>query len=73
MEEKKEKKKKKQKEKKTEGKGGEEWVKDHPWKPWNRETDLGVGRKGGNLEGKDAMVKGLSSRFSGGGATREFL
>ncbi len=70
---KKEKGKDKRKEKKEEVEQTEEWKKDHPWKPWNRETDLAAGRKSMKVEGKESMAKGLTSRFSGGGGTREFL
>ncbi|KAF9586884.1 hypothetical protein IFM89_039909 [Coptis chinensis] len=50
----------------------EEWVGKHPWKPWDREKDLTAGRQNVNLDSEN-MVKGLSSRFSGGNVQRNFL
>ncbi|KAF9603483.1 hypothetical protein IFM89_036756 [Coptis chinensis] len=50
----------------------EEWVGKHPWKPWDPEKDLTAGRQKVNLD-SDSMVKGLSSRFSGGNVQRNFL
>ncbi|RDX68824.1 hypothetical protein CR513_52146, partial [Mucuna pruriens] len=39
----------------------EEWVGQHPWKPWDREKDLTAGRKTVNFD-SESMTKGLSSR-----------
>ncbi|KAJ6744821.1 DNAJ HEAT SHOCK N-TERMINAL DOMAIN-CONTAINING PROTEIN [Salix purpurea] len=50
----------------------EEWVGQHPWKPWDREKDLEAGRKSIKLE-SDNMAQGLSSRFSSGNFQRNFL
>ncbi|KAK9271165.1 hypothetical protein L1049_026754 [Liquidambar formosana] len=50
----------------------EEWVGQHPWKPWDRETDLTAGRQSVKLNSED-MVQGLSSRFSSGNFQRNFL
>lgn len=50
----------------------EEWVGQHPWKPWDRETDLTAGRKSVNFDPKD-MSQGISSRFSSGTFQRNFL
>ncbi|KAF9597629.1 hypothetical protein IFM89_020108 [Coptis chinensis] len=50
----------------------EEWVGKHPWKPWDREKDLTAGRQNVNLDSEN-MVKGLSSRFSGGNVQRNLL
>lgn len=50
----------------------EEWVGAHPWKPWDRETDLSAGRKKVNLD-SNGMAQGLTSRFSSGPTQRNFL
>lgn len=50
----------------------EEWVGQHPWKPWDREKDLTAGRQKVNLDSK-GMTEGLSSRFSSGTVQRNFL
>ncbi|XP_077248782.1 DNAJ heat shock N-terminal domain-containing protein [Tasmannia lanceolata] len=50
----------------------EEWVGQHPWKPWDRDKDLTAGRQKVNLDSK-GMVEGLSSRFSSGDIQRNFL
>ncbi|KAH7650885.1 DnaJ domain-containing protein [Dioscorea alata] len=50
----------------------EEWVGAHPWKPWDRETDLSAGRKKVDLDSK-SMGQGLTSRFSSGPTQRNFL
>ncbi|KAJ6952514.1 GPALPP motifs-containing protein 1 [Populus alba x Populus x berolinensis] len=50
----------------------EEWVGQHPWKPWDREKDLEAGRKSIKLD-SDNMAQGLSSRFSSGNFQRSFL
>ncbi|CAJ1976825.1 unnamed protein product [Sphenostylis stenocarpa] len=50
----------------------EEWVGQHPWKPWDREKDLTAGRKTVNFD-SESMTKGLSSRFSSGNFQRNFL
>ncbi|QHN79026.1 GPALPP motifs-containing protein [Arachis hypogaea] len=39
----------------------EEWVGQHPWKPWDREKDLTAGRKSVKLDA-EGMSQGLSSR-----------
>eukprot|EP00252_Welwitschia_mirabilis_P012896 TRINITY_DN2847_c1_g1_i1.p1 TRINITY_DN2847_c1_g1~~TRINITY_DN2847_c1_g1_i1.p1 ORF type:complete len:587 (-),score=153.94 TRINITY_DN2847_c1_g1_i1:326-2086(-) len=50
----------------------EEWVGKHPWRPWNRETDLAAGRQTVKFDSQ-SMAKGLSSRFSSGSVQRSFL
>ncbi|KAL2324722.1 hypothetical protein Fmac_023780 [Flemingia macrophylla] len=50
----------------------EDWVGQHPWKPWDREKDLTAGRKTVNFD-SESMTKGLSSRFSSGNFQRNFL
>ncbi|XP_028782855.1 GPALPP motifs-containing protein 1-like [Neltuma alba] len=50
----------------------EEWVGNHPWKPWDREKDLTAGRKSVRLD-PESMGEGLSSRFSAGTFQRNFL
>ncbi|KAF3795554.1 GPALPP motifs-containing protein 1 [Nymphaea thermarum] len=50
----------------------QEWAEQHPWKPWNRETDLAAGRQKVELDSKD-MAQGLASRFSSGSFQRNFL
>ncbi len=50
----------------------EEWVGQHPWKPWDREKDLTAGRKSVNLDPEN-MGQGLTSRFSSGNFQRNFL
>ncbi|XP_052110398.1 uncharacterized protein LOC107467736 [Arachis duranensis] len=50
----------------------EEWVGQHPWKPWDREKDLTAGRKSVKLDA-EGMSQGLSSRFSSGNFQRNFL
>ncbi|KAK7357106.1 hypothetical protein VNO80_16389 [Phaseolus coccineus] len=52
--------------------GKEEWVGEHPWKPWDREKDLTAGRKTVNFD-SESMTKDLSSRFSSGNFQRNFL
>ncbi|TKY51525.1 GPALPP motifs-containing protein 1 [Spatholobus suberectus] len=50
----------------------EDWVDQHPWKPWDREKDLTAGRKTVNFD-SESMSKGLTSRFSSGNFQRNFL
>ncbi|KAK7379824.1 hypothetical protein VNO78_34348 [Psophocarpus tetragonolobus] len=50
----------------------EDWVGQHPWKPWDREKDLTAGRKTVNFD-SESMAKGLSSRFTSGSFQRNFL
>lgn len=50
----------------------EEWIGQHPWKPWDRENDLTAGRKKVNLD-SNGMAHGLTSRFSSGTVQRNFL
>lgn len=50
----------------------EEWVGQHPWKPWDREKDLTAGRQKVKLD-SEGMAEGLSSRFSSGNFQRNFL
>lgn len=50
----------------------EDWVGQHPWKPWDREKDLTAGRKTVNFD-SESMTKDLSSRFSSGNFQRNFL
>lgn len=50
----------------------EEWVGQHPWKPWDRENDLVAGRQSVKLDSEN-MGAGLTSRFSSGSFQRNFL
>ncbi|KAJ0085735.1 hypothetical protein Patl1_07824 [Pistacia atlantica] len=50
----------------------EEWVGQHPWKPWDRENDLTAGRQNVKLDSEN-MTQGLTSRFSAGTFQRNFL
>ncbi|KAK4753859.1 hypothetical protein SAY87_001963 [Trapa incisa] len=50
----------------------EDWVGNHPWKPWDREKDLVSGRQKVNFD-SESMAQGLSSRFSAGHFQRNFL
>ncbi|KDP47085.1 hypothetical protein JCGZ_03893 [Jatropha curcas] len=50
----------------------EDWVGQHPWKPWDREKDIVAGRKSIKFD-SDNMAQGLSSRFSSGNFQRNFL
>lgn len=50
----------------------EEWVGQHPWKPWDREKDLSAGRQNVKLDSEN-MAQGLTSRFSSGNFQRNFL
>ncbi|XP_050375357.1 uncharacterized protein LOC126792890 [Argentina anserina] len=50
----------------------EEWVGNHPWKPWDREKDLTGGRQSVKLDSEN-MAQGLTSRFSAGTFQRNFL
>ncbi|TXG49158.1 hypothetical protein EZV62_025033 [Acer yangbiense] len=50
----------------------EEWVGNHPWKPWDREKDLVAGRQSINLD-SEKMTEGLTSRFSSASYQRNFL
>ncbi|KAF5742593.1 hypothetical protein HS088_TW09G00644 [Tripterygium wilfordii] len=50
----------------------EEWVGNHPWKPWDREKDLVAGRKNIKLDSEN-MAEGLTGRFSSGSFERNFL
>ncbi|PON93525.1 DnaJ domain containing protein [Trema orientale] len=50
----------------------EEWVGQHPWKPWDREKDLVAGRLSVKLDSEN-MAEGLTSRFSSGSFQRNFL
>lgn len=50
----------------------EEWVGQHPWKPWDREKDLVDGRQNIKFDSEN-MAEGLSSRFSSGNFQRNFL
>ncbi|XP_052730897.1 uncharacterized protein LOC108326363 [Vigna angularis] len=52
--------------------GKQEWMGQHPWKPWDREKDLTAGRKSINFD-SESMTKDLSSRFSSGNFQRNFL
>uniref|UniRef100_A0A7N0UBN0 J domain-containing protein n=1 Tax=Kalanchoe fedtschenkoi TaxID=63787 RepID=A0A7N0UBN0_KALFE len=62
----------KKKSKKKSDKEKEEWVGQHPWKPWDRENDLTAGRQKVKLDA-DHMSQGLTSRFSSGAIQRNFL
>ncbi|CAN8246761.1 unnamed protein product [Cochlearia groenlandica] len=50
----------------------DEWVGNHPWKPWDRENDLNAGRQNVKLDA-DGMAEGLASKFSSGNFQRSFL
>ena len=50
----------------------EEWIGQHPWKPWDREKDLVAGRQNVKLDSEN-MAEGLTSRFSSGTFQRNFL
>lgn len=50
----------------------EEWMGQHPWKPWDREKDLVAGRQSIKFD-TDNMTQGLASRFSSGNFQRNFL
>ena len=50
----------------------EDWVGNHPWKPWDREKDLSAGRQNVKLDA-DNLSQGLTSRFSSGSFQRSFL
>ncbi|KAG9444120.1 hypothetical protein H6P81_015460 [Aristolochia fimbriata] len=50
----------------------EEWVGQHPWKPWDREKDLVGGRQRVNFD-SNGMAEGLTSRFASGNIQRNFL
>lgn len=62
----------KKKSKKKSDKEKQEWVGQHPWKPWDRENDLTAGRQKVKLDA-DNMSQGLTSRFSTGAIQRNFL
>jgi hypothetical protein len=55
---------KKKKKKTGEAKEKEEWEGSHPWKPWDREKDLAIG-KTVKLD-KDSSATALASRFGPG-------
>lgn len=40
----------------------DDWKKNHPWKPWDREKDLTAGRQSVNLDPKK-FTEGLANRF----------
>lgn len=67
-----EQKKKSKKVEQSEKQPEEEWSGKHPWKPWDRETDLTAGRKSVNFDANN-FTKGLTSRFSSGSVERSFL
>lgn len=67
-----EQKKKSKKVEQSEKQQEEEWSGKHPWKPWDRETDLTAGRKSVNFDANN-FTKGLTSRFSSGSVERNFL
>lgn len=50
----------------------DEWVGNHPWKPWDRENDLTAGRQKVKLDA-ESMAEGLASKFSSGNFQRSFL
>ncbi|CAI9787004.1 unnamed protein product [Fraxinus pennsylvanica] len=50
----------------------EDWVGNHPWKPWDRENDLTAGRQKVKLDAEN-MAAGLTSRFASGSFQRNFL
>ncbi|KFK32070.1 hypothetical protein AALP_AA6G195600 [Arabis alpina] len=50
----------------------DEWVGNHPWKPWDRENDLTAGRQKVKLDA-EGMAEGLASKFSSGNFQRSFL
>ena len=62
--------------KKLEAKGKADWEGKHPWRPWNRETDLDV-RKA-NPKGKESILNNqfmgkLGDRFGGGRRETTFM
>jgi len=57
-------------------KGKAEWEGAHPWKPWNRETDLDI--RAAKPKGVDSILKNqhmgeLGTRFGGGGRETTFM
>lgn len=62
----------KKKSKKQQPEKKEEWLGQHPWKPWDRENDLVAGRQNVKLDSEN-MSQGLTSRFSSGNFQRNFL
>lgn len=53
-----------------------EWEGQHPWKPWNRETDLDI--RGVNPKGKESILNNqhmgtLKDRFGGGRRETSFM
>ena len=63
-------------EKKKGGKAKAEWEGAHPWRPWNRETDLDV--RAANPKGKESILNNqhmgkLGDRFGGGRRETTFM
>ena len=63
---------KQEKKKEKGGKAAAEWAEQHPWKPWNRETDLDIRKV--NPKGKESILNNqhmgsIGDRF--GGSRRE--
>eukprot|EP01018_Ginkgo_biloba_P024988 Gb_01136 [translate_table: standard] len=65
-------KKKSRKVKQPEKQYEEEWSGKHPWKPWDRESDLHAGRQTLKFDAKNTG-EGLTSRFASGSVERSFL
>ncbi|KAF3443932.1 hypothetical protein FNV43_RR13622 [Rhamnella rubrinervis] len=63
---------KRSKKKSSQPKEKEDWVGQHPWKPWDREKDLTAGRQSVKLDSEN-MSQGLTSRFSSASFQRNFL
>lgn len=63
---------KRSKKKSSQPKEKEDWVGQHPWKPWDREKDLTAGRQSVKLDSEN-MTEGLTSRFSSASFQRNFL
>jgi hypothetical protein len=62
--------------KKAEAKGKSEWEGKHPWKPWNRETDLDI--RLAKPKGKESILNNqhmgtLGDRFGGGKKESTFM
>ena len=56
------------------GKGDEDWEVNHPWRPFDRERDLGNQVMPQSKEALLAKTGNLASRFQGnGGGGRSFL
>ena len=60
--------------KKLEAKGKADWEGKHPWRPWNRETDLTVRTtKTKEQTLNDKIMGSISDRFGGGRRETTFM